>query len=76
MQKKQCGSCYWFETEGAANGGTCMYNPPQPLPLMAQSPIARAGQNVAQPSVVGLRPPTDAKHRCSKWSATGVEPIN
>jgi hypothetical protein len=73
--KKQCGSCYWFESQPGSTAGICFYNPPAPLPLMAQSAIARPGQPPQQPNVAGIRPPTESGARCHKWSANGVEPL-
>jgi hypothetical protein len=73
--KKQCGSCYWFESQTGTTTGICFYNPPLPLFIPTQSPIARPGQVSPQPNVAGIRPPTESGARCHKWSANGVEPL-
>jgi hypothetical protein len=66
--RKQCGACYWFEMGADGVNGICFFNPPVPVPAIAQSMVARPGTPGQMPTVFSMRPPTAANARCRHWS--------
>lgn len=70
-RKGDCGLCHWFERApnepraGSPWSGICLYNPPAPMPTVAQSALGGPPQQMMQ----GIHPPVSELGRCHHWIA-------
>src|SRR6202030_1123099 len=75
-RKGDCGTCHWFERApnepraGAPWSGICLYNPPGPMPVVAQSSLGGPPQQMMQ----GVHPPVSEIGRCHLWRPFGMLP--
>jgi len=70
-RKGDCGTCHWFERApaepkaGVPWSGICLYNPPGPMPVVAQSSLGGPPQQMMQ----GVHPPVSEIGRCHHWTS-------